>query len=448
MSFERVLIATRGELARRLIRHYRGLGLETVAVFSEPDVDQPWVDEADYAVFLNGSTVRDTYMDASRVLSAALDAGADLLHPGYCFLAERVDFHHLAAQSNIRVVGADPQPIERVNDRFTVRELARQLDIPVVPASDPLPESSDGLDEATRLGSSRLYVKAVRGGVVQPVTSYDDLPNTLAMARDLAEYVTGSRAVYLEAGLGAIRQLGTTVVADRHGAVFPLGHADKSLQLGFRSWVEEIGPELVPLDAHQAMGLAAIRLTRALDWVGLGRVRWAWTPSGGWFLLGFSGRLTTGYTLTESVFDVDLVDAQHRVTLGEPLGWEEGDPLAPMHGVQLRILHVDPGDGVSRPEGTLVSLELPEGVRADVGSAPGQTFTEDTEPLVASLVVTGPTRQATLVKARAALEATVVEGLSTNLPVLAAALSDEDVWANRHDVHVLDRYVDARRATS
>lgn len=436
---QRVLLAGRGELTRRLIRALRERGIESVTVFSEPEVEQPWVDEADYAVYLNGASVEETYLDPGRIVSAAHDAGAGVIHPGYCFFAERPDFVQHANAANLRVIGLDREGLERVNNRFVVREVASRLGIPTIPAV-PVPEGEDGLEQASGLDLP-IYVKAIAGGVVLRVNTYDELPSAVREVRRRARWLTGTDEVYLSVGLPDVRQLGTTVVREPGGPAYALGHSDKSVQVRFRSWMEECGGGVVAAETGEKMSEASRTLVEVLDLGGVVRVRWAVDGTGGHWLLGISGRLTTGYSVVEQVFDVDLIDTQLRLSLGEPLGWEGADTTAPQHGIQLRILHVDPADGVSRPIGTLERLDLPEGVYAEVGVGVGQVCTPETEPLLASLVVTAPTRQAALVKARAALEEVVVEGVVNNVEVLKRVCADPDFWRGNYDVHVVDRHL-------
>lgn len=436
----RVLLAGRGELTRRLIRTFAEKGVETCTVFSEPEVEAPWVDEADYAVYLNGATVAETYLHAQRLISAAHDAGATVIHPGYCFFAERPDFIAAANAANLRVIAPDRAALERLADRFVVRRVAEQLGIPVIPASPPVPEGEDALEVAASIGLP-LYVKAVAGGVVLRVDAYEELAGAIREARRRAALVTGSPAIYLSARVPDVRQIGTTVVREGGDRAYVLGHHDKSVQVGFRTWIEELGPEILPTELSARMTRDARRLVEALQIDGVVRVRWAATHAGAYWLLGVSGRLTTGYTLTEAVYGIDLVDTQIRLSMGEPLGWEGADTAPPKWGVQVRLLHVDPADGLSRPDGVLESLEIPDDVDASVGVAVGQHCTIETEPLIALMTFTGPTRQAALVKAKAALDRVRVEGVATNLTVLQRVLGDQVFWSGRYDVHVVDPHL-------
>lgn len=437
---ERVLLAGRGELTRRLIRALRKRGIESVSVFSEVEAEQPWVEEADYASFLNGAGVDDTYLDARKIVSAAHDASATAIHPGYCFFAERPDFVHAANSANLRVIGLGREGLERIANRFVVRAVAGRLGISTIPEVF-VPPGEDGLVQAMNL-ELPIYVKAVAGGVVLRVDSYEDVPAVVESARARARWLTGSDDVLLSVGLSHVRQFGTTVVRERDGVAYALGHSDKSVQVRFRSWMEECGAEVVDDEVAVRMSEGAKRLVEALELDGVVRVRWALDPNGGHWLLGISGRLTTGYSLTEQVFGVDLIDTQIRLALGEPLGWYGADTNPNRHGIQLRILHVDPSNGIARPPGRLEKLHIPEGVTAEVGVSEGQMCTEETEPLLASIVVTAPTRQAALVKAAAVLKDVRVEGVVNNVEVLRRLCTDPSFWKGEYDVNVVDKHLD------
>jgi acetyl/propionyl-CoA carboxylase alpha subunit len=442
MSMEgisRVLIANRGEIARRLIREFRERGIETVCVFSEDEADADWLDDADYAVYLNGKTVDETYLHVQRIISAAHDAGCDAIHPGYCFLAEHADLYERAAAANLPIIGADPSVLIRVVDRFELAAVARHLSIPLIPASGPLDLEADGIADGAQLGVP-LFVKARSGGALGRVESLDALPAAVAKVRRLAVRATGDAGVYLERSVDSIRQISTIVVADRHGTAVYLGHIDGSLQVGFRTWVEEMGAVVSP-ELHDKLGEAAIRLATAVGWVGVCTVKWAVSSDGGWYLLGLSARLTTGYDLVEQVYGVNLIDAQLTTLTNEPLPWTQADAVATHHGIQLRLLHTDPSTG-ERPDGTLQRLVLPyDGVNVTEGLHVDAACTKNTDPLIAKLTVLAPTRQAALVQAKAALEAVEIEGVATNVAVLERVLGAEEVWQGTHDTATIERVV-------
>lgn len=436
---KRVLIANRGEIARRLVRFYRDNGIETVAVFSEPDADQPYVEEADYAVYLGGSSPYDTYLNGSEIVGAAFDSGSDLIHPGYCFLADRVDFLSAAWSVNMPVVGPHPQVMSRVLDRSNLRAAAEHLGLPVIPVSDPIGEGEDGLKEAARMGVP-LWAKSVHGGILRRVSRLEDVPGAVAGVRAGAKLFSGQGEVYLEREVEAVRHVGTFVVGDHHGGYAQVGTSDGSLRLGYGTWIEELGPGVVSEDLLEKLEAGAVELARAMGWVGVGRVRWALTPQG-WYLMKISPRLTTGYSLVEHMFNIDLLSTQHRVLSGDELGWDGSSARSERYGLQLRLLHVDPVDGRSRPAGVLERFELPDGALVEAGTEEGQRCSAETDPILAKITVSGPTRQSALVRAVAALSEVRVEGVPTNRDLLLQVLSDEGMWRGRRDVHTLGTLV-------
>lgn len=435
MNVKRVLIANRGEVARRLIEHYRKLGIESVAVFSEADAEQAYLDEADYAVYLNGRSVRETYLDPQRVVSAALDAGCDAIHPGYCFLAEHVDFYSIATNANVAVFGCDPTLIARAVDRTHVRAVASSLGLPMIPASSPLADDDDGVAAAAQLGFP-LFVKALAGGALARVGSMDEVVEAVREVRKLARVVAGDGRVFLERAVDDQRHIGVPIVADRHGNTVHLGCMDGSIEVRYHTWVEELGPDVAPGVAAR-IAEASVKLAKALEWVGVGKARWAITPDGGWYLLGFSARLAAGYALIEEVHGVDLLRTQAMALMGERIPWSQADAAHSRHGIQLRIHHVRWSD-LGRPEGTITKLVLPSGVRCDVGVDEGLEMNADSEPVLLKITATAPTRQAALVKARKALDEIVVEGVDTNIEALKALFDQKTFWENTYDVRTLE----------
>lgn len=422
MELARILIATRGEIARRLLRYYSDQGMETVLAFSEPEMDLGYMDDADYTVYLSGKTVAETYTDPSRVLSAAVDAGCDVIHPGYCFLAERLDFYQMAAAANMPVIGCIPQVMAIISSRMSLRDVASSVGIPLVPCSEVLPEGDDGVAYAAQMGFP-LFVKAAEADVFERVESADSLSEAVQRVRQEAAAQSAPGTVYLERVVESMRQMNTTVVADHHDLCLSLGSSESTIQSGYRKWVEEIGPETLEAGLRDNLDEWAVALAKALKWVGVGVVRWAVTPDGGAYLLGMSARLTTGYSLIEHLHGVDLVDAQFSTLIGKPLEWSRADTAIRRHCVQVRILHVDEHGG--RPDGVIETLSLPEGPLLELGCEEGQACSENSDPLLLKITVSGPTRSEALKLAREALAAVVIEGVSSNLPQLRNVLEEQ-----------------------
>lgn len=440
----RVLVASRGIVARHLIEVLsQEEDTETVSVFSEPDVEQPWVEEATFSTYLNGATVESTYLDVTRVVSAALDAGCDAVHPGVGLVAERLDFHSLARGANLPVIGTDPRVLLRSLDRGDLDKIAREANIPMIPSSGDLGEADEGIEAAGRLGYP-LWVKASAGGVAIRVDSAAELATALPRARDRARALAGDRRLYLQQHVEGLRTVATVVVGDRKGELVQLGHYTDALQVDGRFWIAEMGPSILPPGLGERLGQWALTVAKAVDWWNIGRVRWAISPAGHAFFLGHSPCLPPTWALVEEMLGVDLVVTQLRIARGERLAWEHHDIALDRHGVLLRLLHVDPIDG-SRPEGTVERLVLPvvrqggSGLRVEAAVAEGSVCSADTDPVLAEIVVTAPTRQAALVRARAAVEAITVEGVPTSRDALLRLMAEEAFWKGEGDSRTIPR---------
>jgi acetyl/propionyl-CoA carboxylase alpha subunit len=435
LDIERMLVAGRGIAASRIVAACRAHDLESVLVFSESDADQAVLDESTYAAYLSGRTVAETYLNPGRVLGAAMDAGCEALHPGTCFLAEHLGFFQAAAAANVLLVAPPAPVVFRVVDRTSLANISRSLGLPRIPASGPLSAGSDGLEDAARIGTP-LYVKAVHGRALERVERLVDVPAAVARVQSVARLIAGDERVYMERAVDARRHVGAVIVGDGSAPPIILGWVDSSVERGRFTHLEECGravitPELAATLTEQAHALCA-----AVGWTGVGRIRWALTPDGRAYLLGVSPRLTNGFELVEVAHGVDLVDAQLRIALGHRLDWEQPE-VPERHVIQCRIYHQGP-DG-SRPDGVLEALELPTGdaLRASYGVDVGTPCSMDTEPLLATLCVEAPTRQAAVVLARAALDKVRVVGVPTNADGLRSLLGRRDFWEGTHDARIL-----------
>ena len=443
---DRVFIATRGEIALRLVKWFREQKIETVTMFSEIDVDQPWVEEADFSVYVPGKTVAETYANPSRVVGAAMDAGCDVIHPGYCFLAHHLGFFQAAANANIAVIGTSIPSLVAALDRSAIDKACRDSGIERIPSTADLDETVDGVADAAQLGFP-LYVKASSGGERRRVDQMEDLAAAMSEVRAAAEATTGNPMVYLQRVVDEMRTLGTIVVADQHGAHEALGHVDSSLRHNYRSWAESIGAGVVSAELSERLTAQAKAFIEGIEWSGLGRITWASTPRGGLYLLRFSPRLPIGYSLVEKAFGVDLIRTQIRVQSGQHLDWEHAVTTPTEHHLQLRIFHLDPLTG-TRPDGKITRFDMPEGVLVEAGTEVGQPATALTDPLLCKLTVSAPTRQAALVKACSALENLHIEGVSTNRDFLLGVLSNPDVWSGRVHTGTLAELVLERQDTA
>lgn len=402
-TLQRVLIAHRGTMAHRLAAHFRSRGIETVMAFSAPDADASWLEEGDYDAYLNGTSVAETYLHPQRIVSAAMDAGCDAVHPGNGLLAEEPELYVRANNANLAVLGADPTVVAHAVDRRVQRKRASTLGLDLLPASDTLAADTDGLAEATAVGFP-LWVRSVVGPRLAHAADAGGLGRALAAARARA----GEGPLYLERDVRSAPSLSTTVLLDRQRHVYALGTSvTRATSPAGATWIEELGPDLAP---ERLVG-AARQLLADMRWVGPATVRWARAGERAFFE-SVEARLVTGFDLTEAVHGIDLLAAQHDALLGRPLGWPDEVVPPTRWGLQARLLH----DGA---DGCLDRFVLPE--EAASGADEGATLSADTEPLLAKVTVVGATRDEAVAALREALATVVVEGVGSNLEGLRAA---------------------------
>ncbi|MEU5471475.1 acetyl/propionyl/methylcrotonyl-CoA carboxylase subunit alpha [Streptomyces lydicus] len=426
-----VLVANRGEIACRVFRTCRELGIRTVAVHSDPDADALHVRAADLAVRLPGATPADTYLRADLVVKAALDAGADAVHPGYGFLSENAGFARAVLDAGLVWIGPPPEAIEAMASKTRAKELMGIAPLRDVTADD-LP----------------VLVKAAAGGGgrgMRIVTELADLEAELAAARAEAGSAFGDDEVFVEPYLGGdagARHVEVQLLADAHGTVWVLGTRDCSLQRRHQKVIEEApAPGLSP-GLDRELHETAVRAARAVDYVGAGTVEFL-VVDGRAHFLEMNTRLQVEHPVTEAVFGIDLVALQLRVAEGHPL---EGEPPAPRgHAVEARLYAEDPAAGWAPQTGTLHRLTVP-GVRLDTGYADGDPIGVHYDAMLAKAVAHAPTRAEAVRRLAGALERAAVHGPATNRDLLVRSLRHPEFADARMDTGFYDRHLDALTA--
>ncbi|MFI1431121.1 acetyl/propionyl/methylcrotonyl-CoA carboxylase subunit alpha [Streptomyces lydicus] len=426
-----VLVANRGEIACRVFRTCRELGIRTVAVHSDPDADALHVRAADLAVRLPGATPADTYLRADLVVKAALDAGADAVHPGYGFLSENAGFAQAVLDAGLVWIGPPPAAIEAMASKTRAKELMGIAPLRDVTADD-LP----------------VLVKAAAGGGgrgMRIVTELADLEAELAAARAEAGSAFGDDEVFVEPYLGGdagARHVEVQLLADAHGTVWVLGTRDCSLQRRHQKVIEEApAPGLSP-GLDRELHETAVRAALAVDYVGAGTVEFL-VVDGRAHFLEMNTRLQVEHPVTEAVFGIDLVALQLRVAEGHPL---EGEPPAPRgHAVEARLYAEDPAAGWAPQTGTLHRLTVP-GVRLDTGYADGDPIGVHYDAMLAKAVAHAPTRAEAVRRLAGALERAAVHGPATNRDLLVRSLRHPEFADARMDTGFYDRHLDALTA--
>ena len=427
-----VLVANRGEIARRVFRACRRLGVGTVAVYSEADRDAPHVREADQAVLLGPAPARESYLDIERVLDAARRSGADALHPGYGFLSENWRFAEACERAGLTFVGPPAEAIRAMGDKTEARRLMATAGVPTVPGSPgPVADAAAAEAAAGSIGFP-LILKAAGGGGGIGMARVDratDLAAAFAAATRRAESAFGNAAVYLERYLERPRHVEVQVFADRHGTVVHLHERECSIQRRHQKLIEESpAPGLSPA-TKRGLTDAAVAGARAIGYVNAGTMEFLVDAAGRFYFLEMNTRIQVEHPVTEEVTGLDLVVEQLRVAAGERLAWRQDDIVQRGAAVECRVYAEDPDKNFLPSPGTIARLDPPggEGIRVESGVETGSVVSVHYDPLLFKLIARGDGRDEALARMRAALGATVVEGVRTTLPFLRKALDHPDV---------------------
>jgi acetyl-CoA carboxylase biotin carboxylase subunit len=425
-------VANRGEIARRVLRACRRVGLGTVAVFSEADREAPHAREADTAVLLGPTPARESYLDIERIVRAARDSGADAVHPGYGFLSENWRFAEACARAGLTFVGPSAEAIRAMGDKTEARRLMAAAGVPTVSGSPgPVADAAEAERLAATIGFP-LLLKAAGGGGGIGMARVDraaDLGAAFAAATRRAQSAFGNAAVYLERYLERPRHVEVQVFGDAHGALVHLHERECSIQRRHQKLIEESpAPGLAPA-TKRGLTEAAVTGARAIGYVNAGTMEFLVDASGAFYFLEMNTRIQVEHPVTEEVTGLDLVVAQLRVAGGERLGWRQDEIVQRGAAVECRVYAEDPERNFLPSPGIIARLDLPGGedVRVEAGVESGSVVSVHYDPLLFKLVTRGNGRDEALDRMAAAVAATRVEGVRTTLPFLTTALAHPDV---------------------
>src|SRR5579872_101186 len=441
---ESVLVANRGEIARRIIRTAKLMGIRAVAVYSDADADLPYVGEADQAVRVGPAQPAKSYLDAAAIIEAAARTNAKAVHPGYGFLAENADFARQVLAAGLTWVGPDPAAIEQMGDKIRARNLMEQAGVPVSPGSrEPVTDAAAALTEAERIGYPVMVKAAAGGGGIGMgvATSPAELQAAFDTARSRAERFFGSPEILLERYVQRARHVEVQILGLADGRVLALGERDCSVQRRHQKVAEETPSPGVGDALREQMLAAAVRAGQAVDYRGAGTVECLVdTEAGSFVFLEMNTRLQVEHPVTELVTGIDLVEQQFRIAAGQPPSFDPGAVTASGHALELRIYAEDPVRFLPGP-GTITQWDEPsgEGIRVDAGYQAGNTVTPFYDPLLAKLCIHGADRQQTLDRARNAVAAFTVKGPKTNLAFHAELLDNPQFVSGDYDTSLISR---------
>jgi acetyl-CoA carboxylase biotin carboxylase subunit len=442
--FESLLVANRGEIARRVIRTANSLGLRTVAVHSEADAGLPFVREADEAVLLGPAPPAESYLDSARVIEAARRTGAEAIHPGYGFLAESPVFARAVTDAGLIWVGPSPESMTAMGDKVSARNLMADAGVPVAPGTrDPVQDIDAALAAAATIGYPLMVKASAGGGGIGMGVAHDDdgLRAAFETARSRAERFFGSPAILLERFISGARHVEVQLLGLNDGTVVALGERDCSVQRRHQKVAEETPSPGVSEDLRARMLAGAVRAGEAVSYLGAGTVECLVdTTTQEYVFLEMNTRLQVEHPITELVTGIDIVAEQLRIAGGEPPLSDLSNVAANGHAIELRVYAEDPKRFLPSP-GAITVWEEPkgDGVRIDAGYTAGTTVTPYYDPLLAKLCVWGVDREQALERAREAVAGFQIEGPKTNLPFFTELLAEPDFVSGSYDTSLIER---------
>ncbi|MGV1787614.1 MULTISPECIES: acetyl-CoA carboxylase biotin carboxylase subunit [Agrobacterium] len=449
-GFDTVLIANRGEIAARIQRACRELGLKTVAICSEADRQAPYGQTADTFLCVGPANAAKSYLNQNAILIAARLTGAGAIHPGYGFLSENAAFSQAVEDAGLVFIGPDARSISTMGDKIAAKRAMIAAGVPCVPGPDTaLPEDAATVERIANEIGYPIIIKAAGGGggrgmrVVQEAAL---LHEAITLTREEARQAFGSAVLYMEKFLQHPRHIEIQVLCDTHGNAVWLGHRDCSMQRRHQKVVEEAPSPGILVDVIQPVGMACVEACRQIGYRGVGTFEFLF-EDGKFYFIEMNTRLQVEHPVTEMTSGIDIVQAQIKAAQGKPLDLRQADVICDGHSFECRINAEDP-DKFLPSAGIVTDLVLPEGegIRVDTHIHVGYRVSPYYDSLIAKLIVHAPTRAEAMVRMRQALAGTRVEGISTNLPLLRALFEDEAFAQGETDIHYLEQWLKERSA--
>ncbi len=448
--FDTVLVANRGEVALRIIRACRALGLRSVAAYSAGDRGAPWLAAADAAICIGGAPSRDSYLNIPALMLAVEACGAGAIHPGYGFLSENADFAEAVEAAGIVFIGPTPRSIRTMGDKIAAKRAMIGAGVPCVPGPDqPLPDDTEAIAGiATDIGYP-VIVKAVGGGGgrgMRVVSDAASLAGAIAVTRSEAGRAFGRSDLYMEKFLQAPRHVEIQVLCDTHGNAIWLGERDCSMQRRHQKVVEEAPAPGIAPEILNAVAERCVEACRRIGYRGAGTFEFLY-EAGAFYFIEMNTRVQVEHPVTEMITSIDIVREQIRIAQGEALSIAQADVAPRGHAIECRINAEDPFSFVPSP-GRITDLALPggPGLRVDTHIAAGYAVPSHYDSLIAKVITYGVTRDEAIERMGAALAELRIEGIATNAPLCAAIMRDDGFRAGGTDIHYLEHWLAARGA--
>ncbi|MBD8497735.1 acetyl-CoA carboxylase biotin carboxylase subunit [Paenibacillus arenosi] len=443
MTFHKVLVANRGEIAVRIIRACRELGIASVAVYSEADRDSLHVRLADEAYCIGPTASKDSYLNFTNLMSVATLTECDAVHPGYGFLAENADFAEICDSCGITFIGPSPNAIERMGDKAVAKQTMKDANVPVIPGSDGLVENMDDAIMIARDIGYPVIIKATAGGGGKGIRIADDedsLVKQITTAQQEAEKAFGNAGVYLEKFLTGMKHVEIQIIADKHGNVVHLGERDCSVQRRRQKLVEEAPCPILTPEIRERMGAAAVRAAQAVNYSGAGTLEFLLAPDGQFYFMEMNTRIQVEHPVTEMITGLDIIKEMIMVAQGEHLSVKQEDVRINGWAIECRINAEDPSRNFM-PSAGKINFYLPPGgfgVRVDSAAYPGYVISPHYDSMIAKLIVWGPTREEAIERMKRALSEFSIEGIHTTIPFHSRLLQHPTFLRGDFDIKFLE----------
>ncbi|ENZ6566085.1 acetyl-CoA carboxylase biotin carboxylase subunit [Enterococcus faecalis] len=441
--FLKVLIANRGEIAVRIIRACRELGVQTVAVYSEADQEALHTQLADEAICIGPAKATDSYLNVQAVLSAAIVTNAEAIHPGFGFLSENSQFASMCEECNITFIGPKAETIDAMGNKINARQLMQKAKVPVIPGSDGV---IDSVEEALMIAEEIGYpvmLKAAAGGGgkgIRKVLSKEELPKHFTSAQQEAKAAFGNDDMYLEKIIYPARHIEVQILGDQYGHVIHLGERDCSLQRNNQKVLEESPSIAISEEKRQMLGETAVRAAQAVHYENAGTIEFLMDPAGDFYFMEMNTRIQVEHPVTEMVTGIDLVKAQLEIASGEPLGYTQEDVTMTGHAIECRINAENPAFNFAPSPGKIQNLLLPSGgmgLRVDSAMYSGYSIPPYYDSMIAKVIVHGENRFDALMKMQRALNEIVTEGIITNAEFQLDLITHDNVLTGDYDTSFL-----------
>jgi acetyl-CoA carboxylase biotin carboxylase subunit len=451
--FRKVLIANRGEIALRVIRACREMGIRTVAVYSEADRESLHVRFADEDVCIGPPAARESYLNIPRIIAAAEVTGAEAIHPGYGFLAENAEFAEICERSDIVFIGPTADQIRMMGDKAVARRTMADVGVPTVPGSEGAVQDAEQAIEVARDIGFPVIIKAAAGGGgkgMRVARDADTFVTHFQMAQNEARSAFGDPSVYLERYLDRPRHIEIQVLGDSHGRVAHLGERECSIQRRHQKLIEEAPSVALNAASRKAMGEAAIRGASAIGYQSAGTIEFLFDQEGRFYFMEMNTRIQVEHPVTEVVTSVDLVKEQIRIAAGEPLSLPPEGVQLRGHALECRINAEDPARNFAPSPGTISIFHPPggPGVRVDTHAYAGYVVPPNYDSLIGKLITFGENRSEAIVRMQIALESFIIEGIHTTIPFLLELMVDEQFIAGDIDTGFVERRMSERGRTA